>query len=42
MELVRELAQLNTSLEIKKEFNVKKVLIGLGFIVLGVTIVRIC
>ncbi|MCR5639617.1 MAG: hypothetical protein K6F97_12385 [Lachnospiraceae bacterium] len=35
-ELVRELARLNTSLEVKKESNVKKALIGSGLIVLGV------
>lgn len=35
-ELVQELARLNTSLEFKKESNVKKVLIGSGLIVLGV------
>ena len=35
-ELVQELARLNTSLEVKKESNVKKALIGSGLIVLGV------
>lgn len=35
-ELVQELARLNTSLEVKKEFNVKKALIGSGLIVIGV------
>ena len=37
-ELVRELAQLNTSFEVKKESNMKKVLIGAGLIILGVII----
>ncbi len=37
-ELVRELARLNTSLEVKKESNMKKVLIGAGLIILGVII----
>ena len=35
-ELVQELARLNTSLEVKKDFNVKKALIGSGLIVIGV------
>lgn len=35
-ELVQELVRLNTSLEGKKESNVKKALIGSGLIVLGV------
>ena len=35
-ELVQELARLNTSLEGKKESNVKKALIGSGLVVLGV------
>ena len=35
-ELVQELTRLNTLLEVKKESNVKKALIGSGLIVLGV------